>query len=181
LAVSDQSNTDDAQNVLRLTYFEKRANLIRFFAARGASPEAAEDLVQELYLKIAGHQEPEAVRAPVALLYRIAVNLMLDAARSVQRTQRRETAWRGETRVSVGGDEVSPEPPADETMISRERLRRLVEAAAELPPQMGRAFRLHKLEGLSHAQTAQTMGVSVKAVEKHISAALKALTAKLRA
>jgi DNA-directed RNA polymerase specialized sigma24 family protein len=45
---------------------------------------------------------------------------------------------------------------------------------------MGRAFRLHKLDGMSHAQTAQVMGLSVKAVEKHISAALKALTRSMR-
>ena len=54
-----------------------------------------------------------------------------------------------------------------------------MEAATELPPQMQRAFRLHKLEGLSHAETAQAMGISVKSVEKHISAALRTLTARL--
>jgi RNA polymerase sigma-70 factor (ECF subfamily) len=64
-------------------------------------------------------------------------------------------------------------------VASRQRLRQLVEAAADLPPQMQRAFRLHKLEGLSHAETARLMGISVKSVEKHISAALKSLTARL--
>jgi DNA-directed RNA polymerase specialized sigma24 family protein len=44
---------------------------------------------------------------------------------------------------------------------------------------MQRAFTLHKLDGLSHAQTAQVMGLSVKSVEKHISAALARLAAKL--
>ena len=53
-------------------------------------------------------------------------------------------------------------------------------AVADLPPQMGRAFRLHKLEGRSQAETAQAMGVSVKAVEKHIASAMKALASRLR-
>jgi RNA polymerase sigma-70 factor (ECF subfamily) len=44
---------------------------------------------------------------------------------------------------------------------------------------MGRAFRLHKLEGLSQAETARAMGISVSAVEKHLSAALKSLTRTL--
>ena len=38
---------------------------------------------------------------------------------------------------------------------------------------------LRCLEGLSHAETARAMGLSVKAVEKHVSAAVKALTARL--
>ena len=71
------------------------------------------------------------------------------------------------------------EPPADEAAASAQRLRQLIAAVQGLPPQAGRAFRLHKLEGLSHAETARAMGLSVKAVEKHVSAALKALTAKL--
>jgi RNA polymerase sigma-70 factor (ECF subfamily) len=49
----------------------------------------------------------------------------------------------------------------------------------EMPPKMRQAFRLHKLEGLSHAETAEAMEVSVSAVEKHISAALKLLLRKL--
>jgi RNA polymerase sigma-70 factor (ECF subfamily) len=48
-----------------------------------------------------------------------------------------------------------------------------------MPAKMGQAFRLHKLDGLSHAETAHQMKVSVSAVEKHISAALKLLLRKL--
>ncbi len=52
-------------------------------------------------------------------------------------------------------------------------------ALDELPPQCRKAFRLHKLDGLSHAETAAAMGISRSAVEKHISAALKFLLARL--
>jgi RNA polymerase sigma factor (sigma-70 family) len=65
-------------------------------------------------------------------------------------------------------------------MMGKERVRRLAAAVAGLPPQMGRAFRLHKLEGMSQAQTAQAMGVSVKMVEAHIAAAIKQLAQRLR-
>lgn len=168
-----------ADDPLIAAYLERRASLVRFLAARAGSAAAAEDLAQELYVKLASRDRSVDADNPVALLYRIAVNLMLDRARGDQRSAQRDATWRRDTSTSLGGEEISDEPAADEALASRERLRRLVEAVADLPPQMQRAFRHHKLDGLSHAQTAQAMGISVKSVEKHISAALKALTARL--
>lgn len=162
-------------------YLERRPNLVRFFAARTGSPAAAEDLAQELYLKLAGRGADAEADNPTALIYRIALNLMLDRARGESRTAARDAAWRQVAHAAVGGEDVADVPAADEAVASRQRLRMLVDALAGLPPQMQRAFRLHKLEGLSHAQTAQAMGISVKSVEKHVSAALKALTARLGA
>lgn len=160
-------------------YLERRANLVRFFAARAGSSSLAEDLAQELYVKLATRDPTVTAENPVALIYRIALNVMLDRARGEGRTAAREAAWREVSHASFGGEDVAEEAPADEVVASRQRLRQLVDAVAELPPQMQRAFRLHKLEGRSHAETARAMGVSVKSVEKHISAALKALTARL--
>jgi RNA polymerase sigma factor (sigma-70 family) len=50
-----------------------------------------------------------------------------------------------------------------------------------LPPQTQRVFRMHKLEGLSHAETAARLGVSKSAVEKHMITALKRLLARREA
>jgi len=170
-----------ARDPLLDIYLERRANLVRFFAARTGSPAAAEDLAQELYLKLASRGSDVEADNPTALIYRIALNLMLDRARGETRTAARDAAWREVAHAAVGGEDVADLPPADDAVASRQRLRMLVDAVAGLPPQMQRAFRLHKLDGLSHAQTAQAMGISVKSVEKHVSAALKALTARLGA
>ena len=160
-------------------YLRRRANLVRFLAARAGSLAAAEDLAQELYLRLAAREPSTEVGNASALLYRMAINLMLDRARGETRSAARDGAWRQLSRSELGGVDVSDDPPADEAAASAQRLRQLVAAVGDLAPQMGRAFRLHKLEGLSHAETARAMGLSVKAVEKHVSAALKALTAKL--
>jgi RNA polymerase sigma factor (sigma-70 family) len=160
-------------------YLERRANLVRFLAARAGSLAAAEDLIQELYLKLTARDRSEEVGNPTALLYRMALNLMLDRARGETRSAVRDTAWRQAVRTEIGGVDIADEPPADEAAASAQRLRQLIAAVEELPPQAGRAFRLHKLQGLSQADTAQAMGLSVKAVEKHIAAALKALTRRL--
>lgn len=166
-------------DTLLAAYFERRANIVRFFAAR-AGAGAADDLAQELYLKIVSRPETLAVQSPAALLYRMASNLLLDSARSARRSAVRETAWRDDSRPRLGAEEIAADVAADEAIIERERIASLIEAVADLPPQMGRAFRLHKLEGRSQAETAQAMGVSVKAIEKHIASAMKALTGRFR-
>ena len=160
-------------------YLERRSNLVRFLAARAGSLAAAEDLTQELYLKLIARERGGEVGNPTALLYRMALNLMLDRARGETRSTVRDTAWRQAVRTEIGGVDIAEEPPADEAAASAQRMRQLIAAVQALPPQAGRAFRLHKLQGLSQAETAQAMGLSVKAVEKHVSAALKALTARL--
>jgi len=169
---------DDGDPLLA-EYLQRRDSLVRFLAARAGSMAAAEDLAQELYLRLAARDQDTEVSNASALLYRMAINLMLDRARGEARSAARDGAWRQLARSDVGGIDVSDDPPADEAAASAQRLRQLVAAVGDLAPQMGRAFRLHKLEGLSHAETARAMGLSVKAVEKHVSAALKALTAKL--
>jgi RNA polymerase sigma-70 factor (ECF subfamily) len=160
-------------------YLERRANLVRYFAARTGSAATAEDLAQELYVRIATREPSVTALNPVALIYHIAGNVLRDRFRSEARSGARDAAWRQVAHSTFGDEDLAEEPAADDAVDSRQRLRRLVDAVAELPPQMQRAFRLHKLEGRSHASTAQAMGISVKSVEKHISAALRVLTMRL--
>jgi RNA polymerase sigma-70 factor (ECF subfamily) len=160
-------------------YLERRAALVRFCAARLRSPEAAEDLVQELYLKVSAVEAGTEADNPAALLYRMASNLMLDRMRQARRTALRDGRWYQEKGILGGAPDVSQEPPADEAAAARQRLRRMVDAVEVLPPQARRAFELHKLQGLSHAETAKAMGITVSAVEKLISAALKRLLEQL--
>lgn len=180
MAPPGPSQTGDGESPLIRAFFERRESLILFLAARTRDMATAEDLVQDLYLKIAALDPGAEVRAPEALLYRMAANLMVDHVRSAQRSSRRSAEWRIETRSFVGGHDVAQEAPADEVVMGKERVRQLAAAVAALPPQMGRAFRLHKLEGMSQAQTAQAMGVSVKMVEAHVAAAIKQLAQRLR-
>ena len=178
MAPPGPSQTGDGDSPLIRAFFERRENLILFLAARTRDKSTAEDLVQDLYLKLAELDPTAEVRAPEALLYRMAANLMVDHVRSTQRSSRRSAEWRTES--TLGGRDMAQEPVADEVVMAKERVRQLAAAVAALPPQMGRAFRLHKLEGMSQAQTAQAMGVSVKMVEAHVAAAIKQLAQRLR-
>ncbi len=166
-------------NPVLAVYLEKRPNLVRFFAARLGSLEASEDLAQDLYMKVAALGPIEDLQSPMALLYRMGANLMLDRLRQERRAAAREDAWLRTSHTTVGGEDVVDQPPADEALASRQRLAKLVAELETLPPRMRRAFQLHKLEGMSHAETARAMGISISAVEKHVSGALKALMGRL--
>jgi RNA polymerase sigma-70 factor (ECF subfamily) len=170
---SAQPHRDEPSPLLRV-YLAKREDLKRYFALRLRSTEAAEDLVQDIYLKI--NATPAAdIGNPAAFLYRVGANLMLDRMKAARRSVARDGGWRRATVVSIGGEDVADAPAADDAAAARQRLERIVAALNDLSPAARRAFRLHKFEGLSHAETATEMGVSKSSVEKYISAALKHL------
>jgi RNA polymerase sigma-70 factor (ECF subfamily) len=57
----------------------------------------------------------------------------------------------------------------------REIVARIASAIAALPEGAAQAFRLHKIDGLSHAEVAARLGISRSGVEKHIAVAMKHL------
>ena len=98
---------------------------------------------------------------------------MLDRLKQQRRARRRAEAWRDVHANANGLEVASEEPRADDAVAAREHLGRIIEAVKDLPPPVREAFRLHKLEGLSHAETAKAMGVSRSSVEKYLMASLK--------
>ena len=131
--------------------------------------------MQDLYLKIQAVGDLEARDDGSALLFRMANNLMLDRLRGQTRASARDERWRDAETVAIGGDPIADVPSAEDIVSGRQRLAAMMRRLETLPPKTARAFRLHKLDGLSHAETAIAMGISRSAVEKHVSAALKAL------
>jgi RNA polymerase sigma-70 factor (ECF subfamily) len=175
----DGAGGHERSNDLLDAYMAKRDDLVRFLTARLRSAAAAEDLVQDLYLRVASLELTEPVDNPSAYLYRLASNLMLDRLRSDRRSGARDASWVQSKRVEMGGESVADEPSPEQSAYARQRLALAAEAIAELPPKTRRAFELHKLQGLSQEETARELGVSRKTVEKQISTALQRLLTKL--
>lgn len=163
---------------LLAVYMERREELLRYFRVRLRSDVAAEDLVQDIYLKIAA-RPVEGVDNPAAYLYRLGSNLMLDRIKVRRRAEARDAQWHGVNVSDVGGVQIAEEVPADEATAAKLQLGKVLEAVKALPPAQQEAFRLHKLEGLTHAETAQAMGVSRSSIEKYIMASLKLIVAKV--
>jgi len=160
-------------------YLERRADLVRFFTVRLRSASAAEDLAQDIYVRLSSLSQPADIQNPVAYLYRLGSNLMLDRLRGERRTANRDGAWLDSQTVRVGNEEVSLEPSAEAAVAARQRLAQLAVALEELSPQTQRVFRMHKFEGLSHPEVAAALGISRSAVEKHMMTALKHLLSRL--
>jgi RNA polymerase sigma-70 factor (ECF subfamily) len=162
-------------------YYERRSALLRFFTARTRSREMAEDIVQDIAARIMELPAPSQsdINNPAAFLYRIGCHLMLDRIKSRNRSTARDADWVEAHVTHCGPEAIAELPRADDALEARERLQQVLDIIGGLGPQCQRAFRLHKLEGLSHAEVAATLGISRSAVEKHISHALRTLLARL--
>ena len=160
-------------SALMALYLRKRTDLVRFFALRtGSSPEA-EDIVQEIYLKLAlAKDEPENA---AAYLYRLGTNVMLDRVRSRRRAMSRDDAYYQTIHVGARGANTTDTPDPDAAIDARRRYAQVMAAVEKLPRQCRRVFFMHKIDGLSYAEVADRLAISRSAVEKHMIAALKRL------
>lgn len=166
-----------AKDQLLAVYLERRPALVRSFAARTGSRERAEDVVQDLYVRLQALTEQAAaeVQNPVAFLYRIGGNLVLDGVRRGKRTAARDKAWTEEGGEMVGGVSIADQPSPEDAAWARLKLDQVSRALEEVAPKARQAFRLHRIDGLTHAQIAERLGVSTSSVEKYLSGVLARL------
>jgi len=153
---------------LKAVFLAERATLLRLLTARLRDADAAADLLQDLWLKLEA-QGSGPVSDPAAYLFRMANNLAFDRRRSETRRSGRDHAW-----LEVQSD-ASEFPNAEESLISRERLRLVEEAIARLPQRTHAIFRAYRFDGVSRKDIATNEGISVSAVEKHLHRAYKAI------
>ena len=164
---------------LEALYREHRDALRRFLAARTGDAVEAEDLLQELWVKC--RQQPctsvTAIGNGRAYLYRMAQNLMVDRARERRRRMQRDRRWadQGTGFAPAGVEPADDRRTAEEALLDREEAALLASAIGNLPEGARRAFQLHKIDGLSHAEVAERLGISRSGVEKHMAVAMKYL------
>ncbi|MDD2867809.1 sigma-70 family RNA polymerase sigma factor [Neomegalonema sp.] len=144
--------TWDLQHLFRL----HAASIARALRRSGASAETAEDLAQDAFLRVLDRQPADrgAEGDPRAYLFRTARNLLIDQKR------REILARRDEMDDEAFSALPDPSPSTERRICARERLALTQQALAELPPRTRRAFELHRLEGLTLAETAQALGIS---------------------
>lgn len=161
---------------LEALYRLHRAELLRMLIARTHDTAEAEEILQEIWIRL-----PQATSAPIAngraYLFRMAQNLIVDRLREKQRRMRRERIWLDDLAGGAGntGERADTSLNAEELIVNREETARLASALETLPDGARRAFELHKMEGMSHAEVAIRLGISRSGVEKHMAVAMKYL------
>lgn len=160
---------------LRHAYRQHRAMLLRLLTARTGSSWEADDLLQEMWMKLQP-QPGSRIADPKAYLCRMAQNLANDRLRAHQRRATRDRRWSDEmTDFAPHGDAVDAARTAEGELIAREEVATVAAAIADLPEAARRTLELHKLEGLSHAETAARLGISRSGVEKNMALAMRRL------
>ena len=147
--------------------------LARYFRARVRSAADIDDMVQEVFLRLAARRGDSAVDTPENYLFTVAASVLND---SFRRAARRGGAHQLFDEQLHADEDFSPE----RVYLGQEQLRIVVRALHELPERTRTVFVLHRYEEMSYAQIARRLQVSVSAIEKHMSKALAHLSRRGR-
>lgn len=152
-------------------YYAGMASFVQRFVR---SPDVAEELVQDIFFKLWSKREQLSdIESFRTYLYRAARNQALNWLRR----QKLERRWQEEH----GGEDDAPTPHlADEEASEQEVAAAVQEAIQRLPPRCREVFLLSRDGGLTYAEIARTLDISVKTVETQMGRALKALRLALQ-
>jgi RNA polymerase sigma-70 factor (ECF subfamily) len=163
---------------LLAAFIECRPALLRYLKLRGATAEEAQDILQEVHLKLWA-EKLDPVDQARAYLYKMTNNHFLLHRRTAERRARREGDWV----LTQGGEqpEVDEHRGAEAGLMARQQLEILQRVLDALPERTRTAFLRFRLDGEPQRQIAADFGISVSAIEKHLTRAYEAIAAaKLR-
>ncbi|WP_430390687.1 RNA polymerase sigma factor [Dyella sp. 20L07] len=155
---------------LTLLFEAQRDTLDRYFRKRTAHAWDAQDLVQELYLRLlrTDRQNTEVIRNPEAYLFTIAANLIREHA-----TMRQRAPLGGEELEDVLERLATPcEAAANADRAVRRR--RLGELIQRLPPKCRAVLVMHYRDDMGYREIGEQLSISPNMVKKYIVKALAA-------
>jgi RNA polymerase sigma-70 factor (ECF subfamily) len=151
--------------------------LYRFIRRYVADRDDAFDLLQESFVSAwSGLARFDTERPFEAWLRRIALNKCRDRARR-NAVRRAALVLLGLSKARGAEDETTPAP--DSSAASDSALRKLEGAIAALPRQLKEPLVLTMLEGLSHKDAGEFLGINAKAVETRVYRAKRRLATML--
>jgi RNA polymerase sigma factor (sigma-70 family) len=133
-----------------------------------------DDIMQEAwmrYLKIT--DDCVRIENPQAFLRRIAVNLALDHLRHRHRKNKIFADVASAEHANTLDSIPTPDTGIEDSLTYASTFQNIINALDDLPPRCRKAFLLNAIEGHTHVEVSQNMGLSVSAIEKYCRRALQ--------
>ncbi|SDS57780.1 RNA polymerase sigma-70 factor, ECF subfamily [Pseudomonas asplenii] len=146
-------------------YRDHRSWLLAWLRRNIACPQRAEDLSQDTFVRLLGRDELKAPREPRAFLAAIAKGLLFDHFRRAALEQ----AYLNELMLLPENEQ----PSLEEQQLILEDLKAIDRMLGKLSSKARAAFLYNRLEGLSHADIAQKLGVSVPRVRQYLAQGIR--------
>jgi RNA polymerase sigma-19 factor, ECF subfamily len=154
----------DEQWLSRL-FDESGRRLLRYLAARLKDGTDADDLAQEVYLRLLRADDVLFIQDPRSFALRVATNVAYEWGRLL----RHKAVHTG---TELLEEQVSAAPGPLEQVTHAQEMTRLSRALERLSPTRRAIVLLHKRDGLTYEQIAAHVGLSVAMVGKHLAKGL---------
>ena len=158
------------QLIITNYYAQHRGEIVDFIAVRLTDADEAEDMVQDLFLRLLrGHQLITPVTLP-CLVYTMARHSIADYYR---RRRVREEFEHYIQKSDIGS--LMSDDTTESIINARQLMERMEHTLARLPEACGRIYRLHIYDGLKVSDIAQQLALPYKQVENRLGQARKAV------
>jgi RNA polymerase sigma-70 factor (ECF subfamily) len=175
-----KAGDDSAFNYLVQKY---RRPIINFMYRMAHNPAAAEDLAQEVFLRVyRSRSSYEASAKFTTWLYRIATNLGMNYVRDT-RHERPENTMNLDVPDEETGqtpDLADRTPNIEENILRRERLKAIREKVEALPERQKMAVLMHKYQQMDYKQIADVLKLSESATKSLLFRAYETLRQQLK-
>lgn len=161
-----------------------RRPIINFMYRMAHNTAAAEDLAQEVFLRVyrsRSSYEPSAKFT--TWLYRIATNLGVNYARDTRHERPENTVNLDEPDTETGQtlDLADKTPSVEEEILRRERLAAIKQKVEALPERQKMAVLMHKYQQMDYRQIAEVLKLSESATKSLLFRAYETLRTELKA
>jgi len=150
--------------------FDQYYETIRSFAYyKTGDVDLADDIVQEVFLKLWTNLKNVKEETVKALLYTIASN-------TIKNYFKHQKVVYNFQKQDLNND---TEDEADSNLRQDELNKKIQDTLAKIPEKAREVFLMNRIEGLTYADIAERLGLSVKSIEKRMSEALTILRSRI--
>lgn len=143
-----------------------RQDILSFLRSRVATPEQADDLLQQTFLRVLQRTNWAEVEHPKSYLKTTARHVLADF-------YRQRNARHGDAVVEFEEDQHSDDTYSPGRLLqSHDYMRLLADALQSLSPQVQKAFILSRVYGHTYAEVGRALSISPRTVEKHVAKGL---------